>query len=182
MKYFLSIILILFLSANIFAEENFEKQNSQEKFGIGVVMNYDQSYTPSYHLLNSQYQVLLTKNSRNIRFELRASILRRSRSDSDSTLLGDISLGLYTSNSLKNNFDIYYGGKLGFISGKSSSSSLDLVSTHITPIIGAEYFFNSNFSVSGEIGLKINILDHDSSDSSEYYIVTTSSILIKWYF
>lgn len=192
MKYFSILIFSLFLSLSIFAEEN-----SQNKFGIGFSMEYDYfstiPFSQELYYTNSPYHILLTSINNGLKYELQTSIFKGSRSSGDysqSFLIGDFSFGLYLVNSLRNDFNLYYGGKLGLVFSSQSSdgindneSDTDLVNTYITPIIGGEFFLAPNFSISGEIGLKINVLDNDGEESdSEYYITTTSSILIKWYF
>ena len=203
MKSFLILIFTVLLSFNIWATSE-----SESKLGVGFSMDFD--YTSEFKVfINSQdnnpfkfgsgQHLLLTSINSNLKLDFKAMLFHSyySRSglgneSSSNMLLMDIAIGIYYMNNITRDFNIYYGSKVGTVFALSSSDSdlddrvesndeNDIISIYFIPTMGAEYFFNSNLSISGEIGLKINILD-DDSEKSMYYLSTLSSLLIKWYF
>ena len=199
MKLFFILTLTLLVSFSIFAKDHVQQNDLNGKIGVGFAMDYDyqlnssydEDYNSHYNFFTSfPYHLLVTVPNGNTRFEIQTAIIsgHKSNSSSDfssSGIIADFSLGFYFLNPLVNNVSIYVGAKVGSVfqlSSNDNDSDGDIVSTYLTPTVGGEYFFIPNFSISGEVSFKVNILNDDNDDLSVYYLSTLSSLLVKWYF
>ena len=179
-KSFLVLALAFFISFSIFGSNS-----SERKLGVGLSIGHELSRYNSYN-----EHLVLTMIDKNLKFELQTMLFNDSDSSNGisdsphSLFLGDISFGLYSVDSLRNDFNIYYGAKLGVIFSMESSSSRDdndIRLIYISPVLGGEYFFIPNFSISVEAALKLMIEDNEEG-SNKHYFNTLTSLLLKFYF
>ncbi len=181
---FTFIFTFILISISLLGNTKFRKDYSKRyAFGIAKEQNpfvNNRFLNPSIY--GSQDKFIFTVINDNLKFEIQTMFSLETESDS-SFLLGDTSFAAYIQNFSDRNISFYYGTKLGFIftsRNNSGDTSHNLLSYYLTPIFGAEYFIVSNFSISGDLGLKLSVSKIEEN-KDKYYIFTTASFLIKWY-
>jgi len=183
MKYFLILITAVTLSFNLF---------SNSEFGVGFSVENNFTTNGGNGIIAPPNHVLLSSNSNNIKTDVGLMILNVNSSkddgDTSSTTL-DLFAGFYYLSKVDKSLSIYYGAKFGLMGSKKSSSYKDgsnessIQFFYITPTLGGEYFFVPNFSISGEIGLRVYFDDrYDDENYTSFHLMSAYTLLVKWYF
>ena len=201
-KKLLIVIMILFVSYLVFAEQ------TEGKIGIGAgfgkeVMVINMSNNPAWTMddFPSIYVSYLNKNIKvDAEFgyyyyhdETDENEDDEKRENTQSIL--KLGLGAFYKKNY-NKFMNYFGGRFAFYDKSSESiwyypeytqkEKQSITDYEISPTIGSEYFFSEKFSIGGEIQLNYKIYgkieDDEGGDESANSFLVKPVFTIKWYF